>query len=236
MSGVALAGLLSFLSPCILPMVPFYLSYLGGVSAHDVAAGRMRAGPRVFLAALAFAFGIIAVFVGLGATASVIGQTLRDWFDVLRWIAAAVIALMGLQFLGVVRIGVFNRDIRAEAPASQSIGGAFLMGLAFAFGWTPCVGPMLTMILITAGATETAGQGMALLLVYGIGMTAPFVLAAGFIGPFMRLIGGLRRYLGLIERVMGAMLLLFAVLVATNAIGAIGQWLLENFDIFRRIG
>ena len=235
-SGVALAGLLSFLSPCILPMVPFYLSYLGGVSAHDVAGGTERAGPRVILAASLFAAGVITVFVGLGASASAFGQALREWFDVLRWIAAGVIALMGLQFLGVFRLGLLNRQLRADAPTSQSLGGAYLMGLAFAFGWTPCVGPMLTMILITAGATETAQQGMMLLLVYGIGMTAPFVLAAAFTGPFMRLMVGIRPHLGLIERIMGGMLILFAVLIATNALGLIAQWLLENFAIFRRIG
>lgn len=235
-TGVLVAGLLSFLSPCILPIVPFYLSYLGGVSAHDVAQGRDRPWPRVIWAALAFAGGIITVFVGLGASATAIGQLLRDWFDVLRWLAAGLIALMGLQFLGILRLDLLNRQLRGEPKARQSIGGAYLMGLAFAFGWTPCVGPVLAAILFTAAGSETATQGMGLLLAYGIGMTAPFVLAAAFIGPFMRAMARFRQYLPLIERLMGGFLIVFAILIATGGIGVIAQWMLENFEVFRRIG
>lgn len=237
MSGVLFAGLLSFLSPCILPMVPFYLSYLGGVSVHHVAQGADRGpGWRVVIAALCFAAGIVTVFVGLGASASLFGQLLRAWFDILRWIAAGAIAIMGLQFLGVLRLPFLQQDLRSRAGSGSSYGAAFLMGLAFAFGWTPCVGPVLAAILFTAAGSETAGEGMRLLLAYGIGMTAPFVLAALFLRPFLQMMDRVRPWLGVIERVMGVMLLAFAVLIATGGLAQIAQWMLDIFPIFRRIG
>ena len=239
--GAFIAGLLSFLSPCILPMVPFYLSYLAGVSVNQVTGGEgvtPAVRRRAVLAATLFAAGIMTVFVGLGASASVFGQMLRDWFDILRWVAAGLIIVMGLHFLGVVRIGFLYRQFRAEPGdvSNMSLGGAYVIGLAFAFGWTPCVGPVLAAILFTAAGTETAGQGALLLTGYGIGMTLPFVLAAAFVGPFMRLMARFRPYLGAVEKIMGVMLIVFGVLIATNALNYIGQWMIENFEIFRQIG
>lgn len=241
LTGAFLAGLLSFLSPCILPMVPFYLSYLGGMSAAEVAQGgavtratRLRA----IAGATVFAAGVLTVFVGLGASASLFGQVLRDWFDVLRYLAAALIIVMGLHFLGVIRIGFLNRSLRAEPgdTANLGLGGAYLIGLAFAFGWTPCVGPVLAAILFMAGSTGSAGQGMTLLFAYGIGMTLPFVLAAGFVGPFMTLMRRFRRHLGKVEKVMGAALVVFGVLIATNALLYVGQWMIDTFEVFGTIG
>ncbi len=241
LTGAFLAGLLSFLSPCILPMVPFYLSYLGGMSAAEVAQGgavtratRLRA----VTGATVFAAGVLTVFVGLGASASLFGQVLRDWFDVLRYVAAAMIITMGLHFLGVIRIGFLNRSLRAEPgdTANLGLGGAYLIGLAFAFGWTPCVGPVLAAILFMAGSTGSAGQGMTLLFAYGIGMTLPFVLAAGFVGPFMTMMRRFRRHLGTVEKVMGGALVVFGVLIATNALLYVGQWMIDNFEVFRTIG
>jgi cytochrome c-type biogenesis protein len=241
LTGAFLAGLLSFLSPCILPMVPFYLSYLGGMSAAEVAQGgaitratRLRA----VLGATIFAAGVLTVFVGLGASASLFGQVLRDWFDVMRYIAAAVIIVMGLHFLGVIQIGFLNRSLRAEPgdTANLGLGGAYVIGLAFAFGWTPCVGPVLAAILFMAGSTGSAGEGMTLLFAYGIGMTLPFVLAAGFVGPFMKLMRRFRKHLGTVEKVMGGALVVFGVLIATNALLYVGQWMIDNFEVFRTIG
>ena len=239
--GAFIAGLLSFLSPCILPMVPFYLSYLAGVSVNQVTGGEgvtPAVRRRAVLAASLFAAGIMTVFVGLGASASVFGQMLRDWFDILRWVAAGLIIVMGLHFLGVIRIGFLYRQFRAEPGdvSNMSLGGAYVIGLAFAFGWTPCVGPVLAAILFTAAGTDTAGQGALLLTGYGIGMTLPFVLAAAFVGPFMRLMARFRPYLGAVEKIMGVMLIVFGVLIATNALNYIGQWMIENFEFFRQIG
>ncbi|WP_317057512.1 cytochrome c biogenesis CcdA family protein [Roseovarius rhodophyticola] len=239
--GALIAGLLSFLSPCILPIVPFYLSYLAGVGMNQISAEAEVSGAvrlRAFLAASCFALGVITVFVGLGATATAFGQMVREYFDILRWVAAAIIIAMGLHFLGVIRIGILYRQFRAEAGDTSNVSllGAYVIGLAFAFGWTPCVGPALAAILFTAAGQDTAAQGAGLLFVYGLGMTLPFVAAALFIGPFMRWMARFRKYLGLIEKLMGALLVLFGVLIATNSINIIAQWMLENIPWFSTIG
>lgn len=230
--GAAFAGLLSFLSPCILPIVPFYLSYMAGVGMNEIRAdGAISRAVRLraVLGSVFFAAGVITVFMGLGATATAFGQLVRDWFDVLRWLAAAIIFTMGLHFLGVVRIGLLYRQFRAEPGETSniSLAGAFVIGMAFAFGWTPCVGPVLAAILFTAAGEETAAQGARLLFVYGLGMTFPFVLAALFVRPFMRWIGRFRRHLPLIEKVMGVLLIVFAVLIATETMNWIAFWMLE---------
>ncbi len=239
--GALAAGLLSFLSPCILPIVPFYLSYLAGVGMNQIAADAEVSRAvrfRAFLAACCFAFGVITVFVGLGATATVFGGLVREYFDVLRWVAAAIIIAMGLHFLGVVRIGFLYRQFRADAGQTSNVGlvGAYVIGLAFAFGWTPCVGPVLAAILFTAAGQESAGQGAMLLFSYGLGMTLPFIAAALFIGPFMNWMVRFRLHLGLIEKLMGALLVLFGVLIATNSINIIAQWMLEHIPWFGTIG
>ncbi|WP_299836805.1 cytochrome c biogenesis protein CcdA [uncultured Jannaschia sp.] len=230
-AGALAAGLLSFLSPCILPMVPFYLSYLAGGSVQALEAGAAPAGTRrrAVIAALAFAAGVATIFVGLGATATAFGQVVRDWLDVLRWLAAAIILAMGLHFLGIVRIGLLYRSF-GQGTGTGGSGGivsGYVIGLAFAFGWIPCVGPVLAAILFMAGAQESVSRGMVLLLTYAVGMTAPFVLAAAFVGPFMRWMRGFRRHLPKVERIMGAALVVFAVLIATQSMNAIGNWMLR---------
>ncbi|WP_299813868.1 cytochrome c biogenesis protein CcdA [uncultured Jannaschia sp.] len=230
-AGALAAGLLSFLSPCILPMVPFYLSYLAGGSVEAIEGGAAPAGARrrAVIGALAFAAGVATIFVGLGATATAFGQVVRDWLDVLRWIAVAIILAMGLHFLGLVRIGLLYRSFgqRTGGPGSGGVVAGYVIGLAFAFGWTPCVGPVLAAILFMAGAQESVPRGMVLLLTYAVGMTAPFVLAAAFVGPFMRWMRGFRRHLPKVERAMGAALVVFAVLIATRSMNAIGNWMLQ---------
>jgi len=162
----------------------------------------------------------------------------REYFDVLRWVAAAVIIGMGLHFLGVFRIGFLYRQFRTDAGGTSnvSLAGAFVIGLAFAFGWTPCVGPVLATILFTAAGQETAGQGAWLLFAYGLGMTLPFVAAAMFIGPFMSWMVRFRKHLGLVEKLMGLLLILFGVLIATNSINIIAQWMLEYIPWFSTVG
>lgn len=240
-AGAALAGLLSFLSPCILPIVPFYLSYLAGIGMNQISADAQITPTirlRAVLAATFFAAGVITIFMGLGAAATFFGQAVREYFDVLRWIAAAIIIAMGLHFLGIIRIGILYRQLRADAGSTSdvSLAGAYVIGLAFAFGWTPCVGPVLAAILFTAAGAETASTGAWLLFVYGVGMTAPFILAALFIGPFMRWMLKFRRHLGLIEKIMGAMLIIFGLLIATNSMNYIAQWMLDVVPNFGALG
>lgn len=229
LTGALLAGLLSFLSPCILPMVPFYLSYLAGASIQQVGDGPIptQVRNRAVLAAILFALGVTTIFVGLGAAATAFGQLVREWFDVLRWLAAAIIIAMGLHFLGVIRIGFLYRQFRADvgSTAKVSLVGAYVIGLAFAFGWTPCVGPVLAAILFVAGGQESVGEGVRLLTAYSFGMTAPFVVAAAFIRPFMKWMSGFRKHLGRIEKAMGLLLILFGILIATETINWIANWL-----------
>lgn len=230
--GAALAGLLSFLSPCILPIVPFYLSYLAGVSMNELTAGGRATSAvrrKAVIGAVFFALGVITIFVGLGAAATTFGQMVRDYFDILRWVAAAIIIAMGLHFLGVIRIGILYRQMRAEGGDAGRWGylGAYVIGLAFAFGWTPCVGPVLAAILFTAAGAENAMRGAYLLFVYGLGMTLPFILAALFINPFMAWAARFRRHLGTVEKIMGALLVTFGLLIATNTINHIANWMLK---------
>lgn len=239
--GALFAGLLSFLSPCILPIVPFYLSYLAGVGMNQISA-EAEVSPavrlRAVLAASCFALGVITIFVGLGATATAFGGMVRGYFDILRYVAAGIIILMGLHFLGVLRIGLLYRQFRADAGSTDntSLIGAYVIGLAFAFGWTPCVGPVLAAILFTAAGQDSAGQGALLLFSYGLGMTLPFIAAAMFIGPFMTWMARFRSHLGLVEKIMGGFLVLFGVLIATNSINIIAQWMLEYLPWMNAIG
>lgn len=239
--GALVAGLLSFVSPCILPIVPFYLSYLAGVGMNQISAEAEISGAvrlRAFLAACFFALGVITIFVGLGATATLLGDLVRGYFDILRWAAAAIIIAMGLHFLGILRIGILYRQFRADAGSTSNVSlvGAYVIGLAFAFGWTPCVGPVLAAILFTAAGQDTASHGASLLFAYGLGMTLPFIAAALFIGPFMRWMQRFRRHLGVVEKITGALLVLFGVLIATNSVNVIADWMLRNVPWFATIG
>ena len=239
--GAALAGLLSFLSPCILPIVPFYLSYMAGVGMDQISSGKpldRAVRQRALITSVAFSLGIVLVFVALGASSTFLGQFFRDWMGVLRWVAGGIIIVMGLHFLGVVRIGLLYRQFRADVgeTSNMSVIGAFVIGMAFAFGWTPCVGPVLAAILFTAAQSESVWHGIGLLLAYGLGMTLPFVIAAAFIGPFMKWMARFRRHLGTIEKIMGVLLIVFGILIITENVNYIGQWLLETFPVFSRIG
>ena len=228
--GAAFAGLLSFLSPCILPIVPPYLAFLAGLSLDDLTGeGVDRSGRRrVVLTAFAFALGLITVFVALGASATWIGGMVQTYAAQLRWLAGGIILLLGLHFLGIVRIPILYRQARIEVETRpSSLVGAYVVGMAFAFGWTPCVGPILAAILFTASQEDTVRQGMGLLLAYGVGMAAPFVAAAWFIDPFIRLMKKFRKHMGKVEKTMGAFLVLTGVIFITGQINVISEWMLN---------
>lgn len=234
-----LAGLLSFVSPCVLPIVPPYLAYLAGLSFDQVRTrGTEPAVARqIMLAAVAFVAGFTTVFVALGATASALGQVLVQWFDVLSIVAGVIIIVMGLHFLGVFRLGMLMREARLEVrrrPAGPI--GAYVLGLAFAFGWTPCVGPVLAAILFVAGSQGEALRGAALLAAYSVGIGVPFLLAAAFATRFLDVAARLRRHMGTVEKLMGGALVLTGVLFATGQMSTIAYWLLESFPIFATIG
>ncbi len=226
-----MAGLLSFLSPCILPIVPFYLCYLTGVSYEKLTSkDQSQAVDRrqIVLSSVLFAIGVTVVFVLMGATATTISQQFREWFGILKYAAALLIFVMGLHFLGVLRIGFLYREARIDAGERRwGAIGALFIGMAFAFGWTPCVGPVLAAILFTASGAESAGRGTMLLFSYAAGMTLPFILAAVFVGPFLHWAAKFRRYVQWIERIMGGFLILFAILIATDSMNLITNWMLS---------
>lgn len=233
-SGAALAGLLSFLSPCILPMVPFYLSYMAGTSVRDLQAGGQiapRARARLVLQSALFALGVTTIFVLLGLGATALGRIFLQWREVLSWVAGGALILFGLHFLGLLRIGLFYREARINAqPKATTVLGAYAMGLAFGFGWTPCVGPALAAILMVASAMGDPVRGGMLLAVYGLAMTLPFVIAALFAAPFLGWLARHRAMMGHVEKVMGVMLIIFGLLIATNSVNLIGEWMIANFD------
>ncbi|WP_414897453.1 cytochrome c biogenesis CcdA family protein [Rhodovulum sp. YEN HP10] len=238
--GAALAGLLSFLSPCILPIVPFYLCYMAGISMTELR-GSDRIPPgavrRLVVSAIAFALGVTSIFVLLGMGATALGQGFRQWKDELSYVAALMLFLFGLHFLGILRIPLLYREARIETRAEPStLIGAYLMGLAFGFGWTPCVGPALAAILMVASGMGDIARGGLLLLVYGLAMTLPFVLAAAFARPFLGWMQRNRRHLGHVEKAMGAMLVVFAVLIATNSVGYLAQVLIDTVPWFTTLG
>jgi cytochrome c-type biogenesis protein len=237
--GVALAGLVSFLSPCVLPLVPPYLGYLSGASLEAMSQGiavddgRWQ---RVVRAALFFVLGFTTVFVALGAGASMLGQWVQTHKSELSLVAGIVIIGFGVHFLGILRVPLLYRQARFRLPTpGASLAGAYVMGLAFAFGWTPCIGPVLATVLAVAANEASLGAGVRLLLVYSLGLGIPFVLAAAALGPFLGLLQRMRRHLRHIEMVMGALLVATGVLMLTGSLNWLGQWLIENVPALARI-
>ncbi|HSR80920.1 MAG TPA: cytochrome c biogenesis protein CcdA [Hyphomicrobiaceae bacterium] len=237
--GVALAGLVSFLSPCVLPLVPPYLGYLSGTTIEqmtDEAGIADHLWRRVVLASLLFVLGFTAVFVALGAGASALGQWVQAHKSGLAIIAGTVIIGFGLHFLGLLRVPLLYRQARFRARTEgASLVGAFVMGLAFAFGWTPCIGPVLATVLTLAANEGSLGAGVRLLLVYSLGLGVPFVLAAAAIGPFITFLQRFRRHLRHVEMVMGVLLVLTGVLMLTGSLNWFGQWLIDNVPFLARI-
>jgi len=203
-------------------------------SDTEISAGVQK---RLIISAIFFALGVTTIFVLLGMGATAIGQTFGMWRDTLRYVAAGILLLFGLHFLGVVRVPLLYREAKIESTAAPTtIVGAYLMGLAFGFGWTPCVGPALAAILMVASGMGEVWRGGLLLLVYGLAMTMPFVIAALFARPFLGWLQRNRRYLGYVERAMGLMLIVFAVLIATNSVNYIAQWMIEVMPAFGNVG
>lgn len=237
--GAVFAGLLSFVSPCVLPLVPPYLGFLAGTSLEDVAEGRAAsdASRRVFYTSIAFVAGFSTVFVALGASASLIGQAISQYINVLGTLAGIIIIVMGLHFLGLFRIGLLYREARVQVERKPAgLPGAYVLGLAFAFGWTPCVGPILAAILFVAGAESTAGQGAILLTAYALGLGVPFLGAALFTGPFLRFMARFRRHLGRVEQAMGVVMIVTGILFLGGWMQQASFWLLETFPFFSQIG
>jgi cytochrome c-type biogenesis protein len=230
------AGVLSFLSPCVLPIVPPYLAYMGGISMAEMreeAAGRRR----VLLAALFFVLGLSTVFLFLGFTASAFGRfflTNQDWFVT---IAGIVIMVFGAHFLGIYRIAFMDREMRMDAgDRGGSAFGAYVLGLAFAFGWTPCIGPILGAILSIAASEADVARGTALLAAYAAGLGIPFLLVAAFFPRLTGVMAWMKRHMERIERIMGLLLWTVGLLMLTGSFTDFSWWLLERFPVLQTFG
>ncbi len=229
------AGVLSFLSPCVLPIVPPYLAYMGGVTVTDMettAARRRAVGSATF-----FVLGLSTVFLILGFTASAFGRFFlsnQDWFVS---IAGVVIMVFGAHFLGVYRIGFMDREMRMDAgDRGGSAFGAYILGLAFAFGWTPCIGPILGAILSLAATEADVARGTTLLAAYALGLGIPFLLVAAFFPSLKGLMGWMRRHMERIERIMGLLLWTVGLLMLTGKFTDFSWWLNERFPVLQTFG
>src|SRR5271166_2773948 len=233
-----LAGMLSFLSPCVLPLVPPYLVYLTGTSLERFADAEEE--PRVrretIAAALLFVLGFSTVFVALGASASVIGAVLRAYSGQLAIVAGIAIIIMGLHFLGLTPIALLMRQKRLEVAKPVGLWGAYLMGLAFALGWTPCIGPILAAILAVAASEATVARGAGMLAVYSLGLGVPFIIAALAVETFAAFLARFRASLGLVEKAMGGLLVLTGIAFLTGTVSEVSYWLLDTFPALGKIG
>ncbi|MCG6882527.1 MAG: cytochrome c biogenesis protein CcdA [Silicimonas sp.] len=230
-----LAGVLSFLSPCVLPIVPPYIAYMSGVTVSDMENTASRG--RALGAAAFFVLGLSTVFLILGFTASAFGRfflTNQDWFVIA---AGAIIMVFGAHFIGVYRIGFMDRELRMDAgDRGGSALGAYVLGLAFAFGWTPCIGPILGTILTIAASEADVARGTVLLFAYAIGLGVPFLLVAAFFPSMKGLMAWMKRHMDRIERIMGLLLWTVGLLMMTGKFTDFAWWLNEKFPVLQQFG
>jgi len=231
-----LAGVVSFLSPCVLPIVPPYLAYMSGVSLNDLSQqGRARG--RAVVPALFFVLGLSTVFLFLGFTASALGRAFLQYQGWFNTIAGILVMGFGAHFIGIYRLKFLDREARLDAGdrGGTSV-GAYVLGLAFAFGWTPCIGPQLGAILSLAASEANVTRGTTLLAVYALGLGVPFLLVAAFLPRLTGFMGWMKRHLDRIERVMGLLLWTIGLLMLTGGFSAFSFWLLETFPALAVLG
>jgi cytochrome c-type biogenesis protein len=227
----AAAGVLSFLSPCVLPIVPPYLAFMAGTTSTTD-----ERGPLLRAAAF-FVLGLSTVFLLLGLAASALGRVLLSHQREMALVAGIVVLVFGLNFLGLLRVPFLAREVRLEARATTGTAfGAYLFGLAFAFGWTPCIGPVLGAILSLAAQGGSAGRGLVLMGAYAAGLGLPFLLTALFLGHALRLMAGVKRHMATVERVMGVFLVAVGLMMLTGVFSDMSFWLLDTFPALARIG
>ncbi|WP_417243655.1 cytochrome c biogenesis CcdA family protein [Celeribacter sp.] len=229
------AGIASFISPCVLPIVPPYLAYMSGISMGEMQEG--KAARKAIGPAIMFVLGLSTVFLFLGFTASVFGSFFLQNQVLFGRISGGVIVILGLHFLSVFRIPILDREARLDAGDRGGTAlGAYVLGLAFAFGWTPCIGPQLGAILSIAAQEGSLTRGTTLLAVYAFGLGVPFLLSALFITRAMSVMNRLKRHMGLIEKVMGLMLVSVGLMLLTGAFSRLSYWLLETFPALAALG
>lgn len=236
-AGALIAGLLSFLSPCVLPLVPAYLSYISGISVDALKTERPDVRRRAMVQSLWFIAGFSLIFIALGASATLIGQWLLGNLQVLGKVAGIIIFVFGLHYTGLIRIPFLMMDahLNTNKVTGGHAVGSLMLGSAFAFGWTPCVGPILGAILAMAGAQDHVLQGTALLAVYSIGLGIPFLLAAFATNHFIHWMQDFRRYLHMVEVFSGVLLMLVGLLIFLGSFSTLSGWLIEYFPFLAAI-
>ena len=235
---VVLAGLLSFLSPCVLPIVPGYLCFLAGTSLDKIASGEDASKERnVFYFALSFVFGFSTVFILLGASATLLSGLINEYLDILRVVGGIIIIIFGVHFMQIIQLPFLNRDTRYQIESYRpGIVGSYVIGLSFAFGWTPCIGPILGSVLSIAASSETVTYGIVLLMLYSAGLGIPFLLAAYAINGFMRFLSKIRNYIRAIEIFTGVLLVIFGILILTNRIQELAFFFIKYFPFLTQFG
>ena len=234
-----LAGLISFVSPCVLPIVPGYLSFISGANLNQLRQGDAPRGlaTQVGITSLAFVLGFSTVFVSLGAAATLVGYVLQQYKRELGIVGGVVIIILGLHTAGVIKIKWLLYEKRADVKAKPlGLLGAYVVGLAFAFGWTPCIGPILGAILLVASQQDTVGKGVLLLSFYSLGLGVPFVLSGLAINRFFAASSGLKKHMRAVEVVAGALLVGVGLLLVTGQLSLIARYMSRFFPALTRIG
>ncbi|WP_440934480.1 cytochrome c biogenesis CcdA family protein [Candidatus Pelagibacter sp.] len=226
------AGLISFLSPCVLPLIPGYISYISGQSLQEI----LNKKEINFFPLILFCLGFSTVFVILGASASFLGQTLLQNSEILRIAAGIIIIIFSLQLIGIINIPYLNFEKRFDAKESRNILFPYVIGVAFGFGWTPCIGPILGSILALASIEETLSRAVILLILYSLGLAIPFVLSGYLIQKFLLFSKNFRKNINLISKIGGIILLITGILILTNQLQAIGFYIIEIFPFMQKFG
>ncbi len=226
------AGLISFLSPCVLPLIPGYISYISGQSLQEI----LNKKEINFFPLILFCLGFSTVFVILGASASFLGQTLLQNSEILRIAAGIIIIIFSLQLIGIINIPYLNFEKRFDAKESRNILFPYVIGVAFGFGWTPCIGPILGSILVLASIEETLSRAVILLILYSLGLAIPFVLSGYLIQKFLLFSKNFRKNINLISKIGGIILLITGILILTNQLQAIGFYIIEIFPFMQKFG
>ena len=226
------AGLISFLSPCVLPLIPGYVSFISGQSLQDI----LKSKKINILPLILFCFGFSTVFIILGASASFLGQTLLQNSEILRIIAGIIIIIFSLQLIGVINIPYLNYEKRFDARKSRNILFPYIIGLAFGFGWTPCIGPILGSILALASIEETLSRAILLLSFYSLGLAIPFVLSGYLIQRFLLFSKNFKKNINIISKIGGVILLITGILILTNQLQAIGFYIIKIFPFMQNFG
>jgi cytochrome c-type biogenesis protein len=226
------AGLISFLSPCVLPLIPGYVSFVSGKSLNDI----LENGKISISSLILFCLGFSTVFILFGATASIIGQIFLQNSEILRITAGLVIIIFSLQLLGIINISFLNFEKRYDSKTSKNIFFPFVIGLAFGFGWTPCIGPILGSILALAAMEETLLKAVTLLSFYSLGLSIPFVLSGYLIQRFLAFSKNIRKNINIISKVGGIILLITGLLILTNQLQTLGFYILNTFPVLQQFG